>query len=127
MNSEQVKDILKVALELKEGDSMSIEVPSKGHGFSLRTMFYKERLKILKSGIEVNVSVSAIIQKEDGQWIVILSHEKPLRATIHKGDGSSSTVAIGSRVALTPDEEISEDVLEILKKHRNRKEEKDDK
>ena len=123
MNSEQVKDIMNVALELKAGDSMSIEVPSQGHGFSLRTMFYRERLRTLKSGIEVNVSISAITQREDGQWIVIFSHEKPLQITIHKADGVSSTVDVGSRVALTPDKEIPEDVLEILKKHRERKEE----
>ena len=123
MNSEQVKDIMKVALELKEGESMSVEVPSQGQGLSLRTMFYRERLKTLKSGIEVNVSISAIVQREDKQWIVIFSHEKPLQVTIHKEDGSSSTVVIGSRIAPTLDKEIPEDVLEILKKHRNRKEE----
>lgn len=123
MNSEQVKDIMKVALELKEGESMSVEVPSQGQGLSLRTMFYRERLKTLKSGIEVNVSISAIVQREDKQWIVIFSHEKPLQVTIHKEDGSSSTVVIGSRIAPTLDKEIPEDVLEILNKHRNRKEE----
>jgi len=123
MNSEQVKDIMKVALELKEGESMSVEVPSQGQGFSLRTMFYRERLKTLKSGIEVNVSISAIVQREDKQWIVIFSHEKPLQVTIHKEDGSSSTVVIGSRIAPTLDKEIPEDILGILKKHRERKEE----
>lgn len=122
MNSEQVKDIMKVALELKEGDSMSIEVPSKGHGLSLRTMFYRERLKVLRGGVAVNVSISAIVQKEDGQWIVIFSKEKPLQITLHKADGSSSsTVAIDTRVDPIAEEEIPDDILEILKKHREEK------
>lgn len=123
MNSEQIKDIMKIALELKEGDSMSIEVPSKGHGLSLRTMFYRERLKVLRSGVAVNVSISAIAQREDEQWIVIFSKEKPLQITVHRVDGSSSTVAVGTRVDPTPEVEIPDDILEILKKHRDREEE----
>ena len=123
MNSEQVKDIMKVALELKEGDHLSIEVPSKGHGLSLRTMFYRERLKVLRSGVAMNVSISAIVQREDGQWIVIFSREKPIQITVHKADGSSSTVSIDTRVDPTPEVEIPDDILEILKRHRDREEE----
>ena len=126
MNSEQVKDIMKVALELKEGESMSIEVPSQGQGLSLRTMFYRERLKTLKSGITVNVSITSIEQREDGQWVVIFSYEKPLKITVHKVDGSSSTVPLDTRITLATKEEISEDIMEILKKHRERKGEGDD-
>ena len=126
MNSEQVKDIMKVALELKEGESMSIEVPSQGQGFSLRTMFYRERLKTLKSGITVNVSISSIEQREDGQWIVIFSYEKPLKITVHKVDGSSSTVSLDTRVTPATEEEMPKEIMEILKKHRERKEGEDD-
>ena len=125
MNSEQVKDIMKVALELKEGDSMSIEVPSKGHGFSLRTMFYRERLKVLRNGVAVNVSVSTIAQRENGQWFVILSREKPLQITVHKADGSSSTQVVDNRIEPTPEEEIPKDILELLEKHRERREAND--
>ena len=123
MNSEQVKDIMKVALELKEGESMSIEVPSQGQGLSLRTMFYRERLKTLKNGITVNVSITSIEQREDGQWIVIFSYEKPLKITVYKVDGSSSTVSLDTRVTPTAEEEMPEGIMEILKKHRERKEE----
>ena len=126
MNSEQVKDIMKIALELKEGESMSIEVPSQGQGFSLRTMFYRERLKTLKSGITVNVSISSIKQREDGQWVVIFSYEKPLKITVHTVDGSSSTVSLDTRVTPATEEEMPEGIIEILKKHRERKEEKND-
>ena len=122
MNSEQVKDIMKVALDLTEGESLSIEVPSKGHGLSLRTMFYRERLKVLRSGVAVNVSVTAIIQRDDGKWLVILSKEKPLQVTIHKADGSSSIQVIDNRIEPVPEEEVPDDVMEILKRHRERRE-----
>jgi hypothetical protein len=120
MNSEQVKDIMKVTLELKEGESMSIEVPSRGQGLSLRTMFYRERLKILQSGVSINVSISSIEQRENGQWVVIFSYEKPLKITVHKVDGSSSTVSLDTRVTPATEEEMPEGIMEILKKHRER-------
>lgn len=126
MNSEQVKDIMKVALELKKGESMSIEVPSQGQGLSLRTMFYRERLKVLQSGITINVSISSIEQRDNGQWIAIFSYEKPLQVTIHKADGSSSLVSLDTRVAPATEEEMPEDIIEILKKHRERGEERDE-
>lgn len=124
MNSEQVKDIMKVALELKPGESISIEVPSKGHGLSLRTMFYKERLKLLQGGIAVNVSITSIEQRDlDKKWIAIFTYEEPLVITLHKADGTTTTVSLGDRVSPAKEEELSEDVIEILKKHRERKEE----
>lgn len=126
MNSEQIKDIMKVALELKEGESMSIEVPSQGQGLSLRTMFYRERLKVLQSGVSVNVSISSIEQRKNGQWIVIFSYEAPLKITIHKVDGSSSIVPLDTRVTLATEGEMPEGIMEILKKHRERKEGEDD-
>ncbi|MBE9592734.1 MAG: hypothetical protein IMF19_04570 [Proteobacteria bacterium] len=123
MNSEQVKDIMKVALELKERESMSIEVPSRGQGLSLRTMFYRERLKVLQSGVAMNVSISSIEQRNYAQWIVVFTYEKPLQITVHKVNGSSSTVPLDTRVTPAIEKEIPDDIGEILKKHRERKEE----
>ena len=123
MNSEQVKDIMGVALELKEVESMSIEVHSKGQRYSLRTMFYRERLKTLKNGITINVSITSIEQREDGQWIVVFSYEKPLKITVYKVDGSSSTVSLDTRVTPATEEEMPEDIVKILKRHRAKQDE----
>lgn len=124
MNSEQVKDIMKVALDLKKGESMSIEIPSKGQGLSLRTMFYKERLKVLQKGITMNVSLSSIEQRDiDKQWIAIFTYEEPLKVTLHKADGSSSVVSLDTRIDSA--EEVPDEIKDILEKHRKMKEEKD--
>lgn len=125
MNSEQVKDIMKVALDLKKGESMSIEIPSKGQGLSLRTMFYKERLKVLQSGIAMNVSLSSIKQRDtDKQWVAIFTHEEPLKVTLHKADGSSSVVSLDTRIDSA--EEVPDDMAEILERHRKRLEKEDE-
>ncbi len=124
MNREQVKEIFQATLKLKLGDSMAIEVPSKGQGLSLRTMFYRERMEFLKRGVEMNVSLSSIIQREeDRQWLAIFIYEKPLKITIHREDGSSEVVKLKEKIAPVSEEEVPDDIMEILKKHRERKEE----
>jgi hypothetical protein len=126
MNREQVKEIVQLALELKPGDSMSIEVPSKNQGLSLRTMFYGERMGLLKKGIAMNVALSSIKQrKSDGQWLAIFTYEEPPKITIHKADGSSTAVELEVKASPIAEKEIPDDVMEILKKHRERKEEEE--
>lgn len=129
MNREQVKEIVQVALELKPGESMSIEVPSKNQGLSLRTMFYRERMRFLERGLALNVSLSSIEQRESGgQWIAVFTYEEPPKITIHKQDGSSSMVSLEPKISLIPDTEIPEDVKGILERYRTEKEgEKNDK
>ena len=124
MNREQVKEIFQATLKLKPGDSMAIEVPSKGQGLSLRTMFYRERMEFLKRGVEMNVSLSSIIQREeDKQWLAIFTYEKPPKITIHKENGSSEIVTLKEKIAPVSEEEVPDDIMKILKKHRERKEE----
>lgn len=128
MNKEQVKDIMKVAMELTPGDSMAIEVPSRGQGLSLRTMFYRERMEFLKRGMAMNVSLSSIVQREeDGQWLAYFTYEEPPKIVVYKADGSSSQVELEEKAPSIPEEKIAKDVIEILKKHRARKEEGNDK
>ncbi len=103
---------------------MSIEIPSKGQGLSLRTMFYRERMELLKRGIAMNVSLSSIVQREgDNQWLAIFTYEEPPKMTIHREDGSSEMVTLEEKIAPTPEEEVPDDIAEILKRHRKRKEE----
>ncbi len=124
MNREQVKEIFQATLKLKPGDSMAIEVPSKGQGLSLRTMFYRERMEFLKRGVEMNISLSSIIQREeDKQWLAIFTYEKPLKITIHREDGSSEIVKLKDKIAPISEEEVPDDIMEILKKHREKREE----
>ena len=124
MNREQVKEIFQTTLKLKPGDSLSIEILSKGQGLSLRTMFYRERMELLKRGIAMNVSLSSIVQREgDNQWLAIFTYEEPPKMTIHREDGSSEMVTLEEKIAPTPEEEVPDDIAEILKRHRKRKEE----
>lgn len=119
MNKEQVKEIVQIALTLETGESMSIEIPSKNQGLSLRTMFYRERMELLQRGMAFNVSLTDIIQREeDKQWLAVFTCEEVPRVTIHKVDGSSSTVSLEPKVTPTPEGEIPDDVKAILEKHR---------
>ena len=103
---------------------MAIEIPSKGQGLSLRTMFYRERMEFLKRGVAMNVSLSSIIQREeDKQWLAIFTYEKPFKITIYRENGASEIVTLKDKVAPILEEEVPDDIMEILKKHRERKEE----
>ncbi len=125
MNREQVREIFQTTLRLGPGDSLSIEIPSKGQGLSLRTMFYRERMELLKRGIAMNVSLSAIMQREeDSQWLAIFTYEEAPKMTIHRKDGSSLKVAFKDKVEPTSEEDLGDDIIEILKKHRKRNEDK---
>ncbi len=122
MNSDMIRAIFKKSLDLSSGQSMDIPVESKEHGFSFRTMFYRERKKFLEHGMHTNLVISSI-KELNGVWIATIKCQEPLVITLHNEDGSAEEISLDFGTVPTPEEEVPGDIMEILKKHRERKEE----
>ena len=118
-----VKAIYQEALNLTEKQSLDVSVESEKHGFSFRTMFYRERKKHLEQGVHVGLVVSSI-KEANGTWIVTIKNQKSLILTLHKEDGTSKELSLDFGIGPATEEEIPDDIVEILKKHREKKDDK---
>jgi hypothetical protein len=116
-----IRIIFEKALNLTSGQSLDIPIESKAHGMSFRTMFYRERKKFLERGMHTNLVIDSI-KEVDGAWVATIKCHIPLIMTLHKEDGSEEKLSLDFGSPLIPEEEISEDIMEILKKHREKKE-----
>ena len=119
-----VKTIFEKALNLTSGQSLDIPIESKEHGLSFRTMFYRERKRFLEQGMHTDLVVGSI-KEIDGSWVASIKCQEPLIMTLHKEDGTSEKLPLDFGVAPTPEVEISDDIRELLEKHRGRREAND--
>ena len=118
MNIEQVRALTQLTLDLELGETLSIEIPSKNQGLSLRTMFYRERKKLLEKGISLNVVIKLIKVDEEDKYCAVFIKEETPEVVICKADGTRKTVPLETGVVPTSEEDVPDDIKGILAKYR---------
>jgi hypothetical protein len=118
MNIEQVRALTQLTLDLELDETLSIEVPSKNQGLSLRTMFYRERKKLLEKGISLNVVIKLIKIEGKERYCAVFVREETPEVVICKADGTRKTVPLDTGIVPSSEEAIPDDVKDILSKYR---------
>ena len=93
MNTLEVAMIFDKALSLKLGQSIEVSVKDKGQAFSLRTMLYRERKKLLEQGQNTNISFSTTVLFSGGA-IVSLTNEPPVKIILKEENGKETPLIL---------------------------------
>jgi len=93
MNAAMVRKIFDSALALETGQALKISVEDKAHALSFRTMFYRERKKLLDRGLSTNVVISEIEELPEETVVTVMAKPQN-KITFVDSDGSETSVSL---------------------------------